>query len=356
VIKLLNAKFVCFAPGWGVNTDDKIYYETWQRFYHAKPLPGEGKGWLTGSQLVLMTSAGRLLSGAIKYGDKNGLGPALQEVLTAYAKLPEAERRPETVAGEAKPTPAPPPGGLVLTIYDRPLGRTADGGMRLPEGKDLGGLRPHASHGQRSSLWLTADEWQSLLPKDLQKGQTYPVPAKMARRLLLFGLWPHSLWVVTHQWQPDALQAGKLQLTVEEVSKTVLRLRLHGAVLLASKAGHIQYPTGKILKQVDNRYDGTVEGVLIYNRVKQQFTTWDMAAVGDYTGTWFAGNDGWKEATAEAPVAMGFAFALDRSDYEVAPEFRRPRSFIHSYIFQGREEFYWDPEEWETDWKKKQPK
>ena len=54
--------------------------------------------------------------------DRNGLATALQEVLDAYAKLPEAERRPKSVEGEIKPQPPPPPGGLVLTIYDRPLG------------------------------------------------------------------------------------------------------------------------------------------------------------------------------------------------------------------------------------------
>ena len=29
---------------------------------------------------------------------------------------------------------------------------------------------------------------------------------------------------------------------------------------------------------------------------------WDMAVLGDYAGRWFAGNNGWKEATAEAPM------------------------------------------------------
>ena len=65
-----------------------------------------------GTQLVLMTSAGRLLGGTVK--SKDGLAPALQQVLDDYAKLPEEERRPKTVEGEVKPVPAPPAGGLVL--------------------------------------------------------------------------------------------------------------------------------------------------------------------------------------------------------------------------------------------------
>jgi hypothetical protein len=329
-----------------------VFQQAWKRFYHAKPNRGEGNGWLTGSQLVLMTSAGRLLAGAIKYGDRKGMATALEKVLAAYAKLPEAERRPKSVKGVEKPPPAPPPGGLVLTIYDRALGRDADGRYRLPQGKDLGGFRPEAPHGQRSSLWLTRDEWRSLIPKDPRKGKTYPVPSKLAKRIWLFGLWPHSLWVVTHQWQADSVREGKLNLTVEKVTEGTLRLRIHGTVVLTAKAGHIQYPTGKVVKQVENRYNGRLEGVLEYDRVKKQITRWDMVALGDYTGTWFTGNAGWKEATAAAPLVVGYAFGLDRTDYQAPPQRRRPRSFIHAYIFKNNEEFYWDPEKWEANWKK----
>src|SRR5262249_10123251 len=147
-IKLLNDRFACFAPGWYINSKDEVYQEAWKRFYVAKPRPDEGNGWLRGTQLVLMTATGRLLSGSVK--DKNGLAQGLQEVLDAYAKLPEEERRPRTVDGEEKPVPAPPPGGLVLTIYDRPLGRMTEGRYRLPEGRDFDGFRTHAPHGQRS--------------------------------------------------------------------------------------------------------------------------------------------------------------------------------------------------------------
>ena len=70
-----------------------------------------------------------------------------------------------------------------------------------------------------------------------------------------------------------------------------------------------------------------------------------MAALGDYTGRWFAGNKGWKEATAEAPLALGFAFELDQTAYELPPERRRPRSFIHAYIFKDREAVLLGPRE-----------
>lgn len=301
-----------------------------------------------------MTSTGRLLAGSMKYGDPKSLAGALREVLDAYARLPEEDRRPKTVQGDVVPVPAPPAGGLVLTIYDRPIARAASGAYRLPQGKDFDGFRTHAPHGQRSSLWLTEEECRALIPENPQPGETQIMPARLTRRIALFGLVPQTLWVVTHTWQPDSLRAGELKLTVLETSPEKVRLRLHGPVLLTAMAPHILYPTGKVIKQLENRYDASLEGVLVYDRSQKRITRWDMTALGDYQGTWFAGNDGWKEATATAPLPLGFAFEVDPTAYQLPPERRRPRSFIHAYIFNGREQFYWDPTAWEQDWKKRQ--
>jgi hypothetical protein len=331
-----------------------VYQEAWKRFYVAKPRPTEGNGWLRGTNLVLMTAAGRLLGGSVK--DKNGLAQGLQEVLDAYAKLPEEERRPPNVTGEKKPVPAPPPGGLVLTIYDRPLGRSAEAGYRLPEGPDLGGFRTHAPHGQRSSLWLTEEECKSLIPPEPHKGAIHSVSPNLARRICLYGLWPQTLWVVEQTWQPNSVRGCELRLTVEEVSAATIRMRLDGSVLLAANGPLKLYPTGKVLKTVENRYDAALEGVVVVDRVAKKIVQWDMVALGDYSGCWFAGNQGWKEATPAAPLPVGFAFELDASAYQVPAERRRPRSFVHAYIFNGKEQFYWDPQQWEEDWKKRQPR
>jgi hypothetical protein len=303
-----------------------------------------------------MTSAGKLLSGSIKYGDRNGMGPALRGVLETYAKLPDADRRAKSVDGEIKPQPSPPPGGLVLTIYDRPLGRNAKGQYRLPEGDDLGGLRTEAPHAQRSSLWLTADECKSLIPKNPEKGQTLKVPSKLASRIFLYGLVPQSLWVVEEMWKPDSVKSGELELTVEEVSAQALRLRIRGSVLLAAPGVLTTWPEHKFIKNLENRYDARLDGVIIFDRVAARITRWDMTALGDYSGRWFAGHKGWKEATPDAPLPLAFACEVDPTAYDLPPERRRPRSFVHAYIFKEREEFYWDPDKWLEDWKKRQRK
>lgn len=327
-----------------------MYQDAWKRFYVAKPRPDEGNGWLQGTNLVLMTAAGRLLSGKVK--DRNGLAQGLQEVLDAYAKLPEAERRPQAVEGEIKPQTPPPPGGLVLTIYDRLLARTPQGSYRLPEGDDFGGLRTEAAHGQRSSLWLTEAECKSLIPTDPRPGQTYRVPSKLAKRIWLYGLVPQSLWVVEEFWKPDSVRAGDLQLTVEEVSQQTVRLRLHGSVLLSGPGVLHEWPERKFIKNVENRYDARLEGVLLQDRKSGKIVRWDMVALGSFTGRWFTNGKGWKEATATAPLPMGFAFELDTTAYDLPADRRRPRSFVHAYLFKDHEEHYWDPEKWLADWKK----
>src|SRR5262245_287498 len=334
--------------------NDEVYQDAWKRFYVAKPRPDEGSGWLRGTQLVLMTSSGRLLSGAVK--GRDGLAPALQEVLEAYVKLPEAERRAKAVDGEVKPQTAPPPGGLVLTIYDRPLGHGPDGHYRHPEGNDFEGFRTHAPHGQRSSLWLTEAECQSLIPSEPRKGQTLDVPTKLAKRIWLYGLVPQTLWVVEESWKPNSVREGELKGTVEEVAPQAVRLRLHGSVLLTGPGVLHTWPDRKFIKNIENRSAARLEGVLVYDRTQKKIIRWDMAALGDFSGRWFAGNNGWKEATVDAPLPLGFAFELDPTAYELPPERRRPRSFMHAYIFRDREEHYWDPDRWLEDWKKRQPK
>lgn len=301
-----------------------------------------------------MTPSGKLLSGSVK--GRDGMAKGLEEVLASYEKLPKEDRLPKAVEGETKPQMAPPEGGLVLTIYDRPLGRDSEGRYRLPDGDDFGGLRTHAPHGQRSSLWLKEEEWKSLVPAEPKKGDKHKVATKLMKRITLYGLVPQTLWVVEENWKPDSVREGELTVTVEDVTKESVRLRLSGSVLLTGMGVLHEWPNRKFIKNLENRYDARLEGVIVYDRGKKKIVRFDLAALGDYSGRWFAGNKGWVEATREAPLSLGFAYELDQTAYDLPAERRRPRSFIHAYIFQNREAFYWDPDLWLEDWKKRQKK
>ena len=60
------------------------------------------------------------------------------------------------------------------------------------------------------------------------------------------------------------------------------------------------------------RYDARIEGVVVIDRAKCAITRWDMAALGDYTGEWFAEDGGrWRAAKPGAPLALGFALEID---------------------------------------------
>src|SRR5204863_4726654 len=131
------------------------------------------------------------------------------------------------------------------------------GGERLPEGTDLGGNRTSAPAGQRSSLWLTEEECASLIPQDPRKGQTSPVPARLAKRIWLYGLVPQTLWVVEGLWRPDSVQEGTLALTVEEVSAQTVQMRVHGSVVLVGMSGHQGFE--KLEKRYDARLEGKIE-------------------------------------------------------------------------------------------------
>jgi hypothetical protein len=362
VIELLNEKFVPFASAWG-GAPEPWEKEARARFWKnankdekeiAAGQVREGSGWVIGSQFVVTTSAGRSLSGRV---GRDGVAAMLKKILAAYAKLPKEQRQAKKVEGKGKPMPAPPAGGLVLTTYDRPVVREASGQHRLPKGRDINkdASRLAAPAGQRSTLWLTAEECRSLIPTAPRKGDAHRVPTKLTKRIALFGLWPQSLWVVEGGWLPDSLRKGKLELTVQEVTPRALRLRLAGEALLVGKNNHTRE-----VKEGEVRYDARLEGVIVYDRAKKSITRWDMVALGDYTGEWFAEDGGrWREAGPDAPLRLGFSFELDRSDYDF-PDRRRPRGFVHGYVFKGdsqrhdaRERYYWDPEKWEADWKKK---
>lgn len=296
-----------------------------------------------------MTSTGRLLSGAVK--KKDGLAQALQEVLEAYAKLPEAERRAQAIEGREKPQQAPPPGGLVLTIYDRLLMRDSENRYRVAQGSDLNQMG-NRLHGQRSSLWLTEEECKSIIPPRPQQGETHPVPSKLAKRIWLFGLLPYTPSFELAEWKPNSVRAGEIKLTVEEVSELTVRVRIHGPVLLIGPSSpDLLSSPGlglKGRKDLENRYDAQLEGILVYDRARKTIAQWDMVALGDYTG--IRSRAMWHGP--DNPMRLGFAFKLDRSDYELPPERRRPRSMVHAYTFKNNEQYYWDPEIWEEDWKK----
>jgi hypothetical protein len=262
--------------------------------------------------------------------------------------MPEDQRKPAEPITEAnRPTLAPPPGGLVLIIYDRFLERDARGEYRTmvslppcdPEQRPM--LLPGP---QRNSLWLAQEECKALLPDDPRPGQTLDVPAKLVRRIALFGLLPGSAWQAEYQWKADSVRRGSLVLTVEEVAPSRVRMRLHGTISLATPtvpAYGVDRPN--LPKGLKNQYDARLEGQIEYDPARKRITRWDMVAFGDYLGLCYAYDH--PRPFATRPLALGFTFELDRGSYELPAELRRNKPMLRNYL---SEQFYFDPESWEA--------
>jgi hypothetical protein len=384
VIALLNEKFIPFAPGWSEleKTADNPQGRR-EAYPWFKAMGGETKKTPNGVTLAeaevpgtpwwVATSAGQRVGARAACQAPTRLDakitPNLKVFLTAYAKMPEAERRPAGPIKDAnRPKAAPPPGGLCLSVYDKPLMRKREGSYSPLTGGDgpkdfLKKHVPWQPGAQLDALWLTKDECESLMPKNPKEGQTFPVSPHLVKRIGLFGLTVRSASQESFFWQhPDNLQKGELKLTVESVSPAAVEMRLHGSILLDAKAyqmdGHINKDD---LENLQNRYDARLEGKLVYDPAKKRFTRWDVVAVGDYTGACCACEFGkMKEEghlVAKEPLVIATSFEIDNWNYEVPPEHRRTVPYLLWY-FHNRPgyDYYFDPEKWEAALKKSKPK
>jgi hypothetical protein len=352
VIALLNDKFVPYAPAWeGLQSG----YDWWKAMVKDNAADKYKKGHertVPGTMLWTVTSAGQTVP-ANTADRKTGLAGILRQVAHMYAQLPESERKPaQPIADANRPMPAPPVGGLVLTIYDVLLLRGEDGQYHSGSGQ-RGVPGP-----QRQSLWLSEAECKSLMPKTPRVGSTTAVPARLVKRIGLFGLRPATCWHVEHFWDPDSVRQGDLKLTVEEVTASGVRMRIHGPILLAKKSSIRTRQDAQVETppNLEDRYDARVEGVVVYDPQKKRITRWDMVVLGDHVGAFWP-NVGAKPSrnfTLE-PVVIGFSFDLDRSDYELPPERRRQAPYLLAHTFKGekRQPFYWDPDQWLEDWNKR---
>jgi hypothetical protein len=352
----LNEKFVPFAPSYGGSHGKYDWWQTtWKELFanraeklHLSTIPGQL--WFT------ISAAGQPVpaSKAKDPGRNGDLAGVLKQTLELYKQLPEAQRKPaQPIADANRPTPAPPPGGVVLTVYDRFLQREGSAEYCPLVSGTRGPQRPlHLPGPQRNSLWLTQEECRALMPDNPRRGQTMPVPANLVKRIAFFGLIPGSAWQAEYKWTADSLRNGSLALAVEEASDSHVRIRIHGSILIVTKtvAGYaVDKPN--LPEGLNNQYDARLEGTIVYDPTRKQITRWDMAALGDYLGLCYAYDH--PKPFATRPLALGFAFELDRGSYELPPELRRNKPMLLTYL---PEPFYFDPGKWEADWRKRNQK
>jgi hypothetical protein len=272
---------------------------------------GIDKHWVTSSGYFSCVSAS---------GKWLGHGPS-ENVLEAFRSLPEAERKPGAVAVRDLDlaevvVPSPPAGGLILRVHGRFLARDGRGGLRhvtqadFPRSRgDLGFLlEPNTEY-----LWLTAREWQALVPAAPIKGQKLPVSPALSERLARFHLSPRRALTSEGGIVPkSAIKTAVLSVIVEEVSDDRIRLGLEGFIHWGSDydAAKATTPNGPL----PFGYAAPVHGILEYDRARKAFVRFDVVAPGDGWGRWGDANGNSLTVERAGRTPIGFAFELAQGD------------------------------------------
>jgi hypothetical protein len=187
----------------------------------------------------------------------------LEGAMTRWRQLPKETPVPTlTGAADERFVREPPAGGLILNVFTRiPL--------PPPPGQ---AWTPNMATG-RDHMWLTRDEWRSLLPREWKPGARYPLPRAVAERLVRF----HLLDDV--RGEPSMWEAGRdvrqadLWLRVEDAAAR--HLHLEGTARMQSPANGGGTERG---------YDARVQGTLVYDPKADRFTRFDLLAWGEAWG------------------------------------------------------------------------
>jgi hypothetical protein len=254
-----------------------------------------------GGNLVVVTANGKQLGG------KDGEHSDVEKAWDEWSRLPESQRKPGAVkVGDRGPIdaaaslPEPPSGGLILRLYYRSLARDSKGILRHINREDfaanlamarsssekdyINSMISNASfyEAQPDHVWLTKDEWKSLLPENPRKGEMSAVPAGIRERIFRYHLVPRMAFAESNGWDEKGdVRGGKLTLTVEEVSAEMVRLRLDGFALLGPDFTTV---TATLKEKRWVGYEPRLLGYLEYHPAKQAISRFDFVALGDTYG------------------------------------------------------------------------
>lgn len=282
--------------------------------------PRKGEGGATRQGIYCLSAGGKLLYWKNAGQLPDEMRKALRWGLDAWKRLPAEERRPGAVhvadLGSVDPRYArkAPPGALVQSVYTRILDHDADGGLCRGS--------PTAKWGEaaaRDHLWVTEGEWKSLVRPDVRKGDRFPLPARLATRILRFHLIDNTRGEPP-MWRREDVRASRLDAEVEEATPARLRLRLEGTALLASAAD-----AGK----ADRGYDARLLGYVGYDARRGVIDRFDLVAVGDH---WGEGTYTRNARPGRKPLGVAFELARGDAADQVPPQAARE---IDTYLGKG---------------------
>lgn len=284
IIKLINENFIAVAADdWYQRRRDDAVGKFFVDVANQGPRKGEGGG--TRQGIYAFTASGKLLS----YRNHRDVGVMLDEfrgALDKFSKLPAAEREPGAVQvpplDDAKLdkrfTRTLPEGAIVVRVFARTLERDENGKYKTcaaSEGESRKGFLSSLDH-----LWITAEEWGSLIPRDAKVGDKIAIPAALSARIARFHLVDNTRGEPP-MWERDHVRKNALRLTVTEATQSSLKLRLDGEVLLSTTA---ELPASEEVAKNERGYDVHLLGYVEVDRRKPAITRVDIVALGDHWG------------------------------------------------------------------------
>jgi hypothetical protein len=282
-----------------------------------------GCKWVTSSGYMDCVSAG---------GKRLGHFPS-PKMLEAFHKLSVEERQPNggklaPLKAEQHVVPTPPKNGLVLKVHTRALSRDEKGTYRKVVVEDFplwkGGQKTfvetnHYCGPNTDSMWITEEEWKSLIPAKPVKGERREVGKAITERLALFHLMPRRLTSEGASWGRSQLRIVKLVLIVEEVSKQRIRFRAEGFAHLGSnyEAAKATTPNGPLAFG----FEAPLHGIVEYDCTRNVISRFDLIALGDVWGRWGDANGKslFVERPGRNPVLIAFELARGDSPADRIP-------------------------------------
>jgi hypothetical protein len=282
--------------------------------------PRKGEGGSTRQGIYCLTAGGKLLAYKNAGQAPDVMRDVLKQALAAYRKLPAADRRAGAVAASGPAdrdySRTPPPGGLIVRVYTRILDRDDKGNYSKATCDVAGADLPARDH-----LWLTAAEWKELIPADPRPGERFPVPDRIAGRIVRFHLTDNTRGEPP-LWRRSDVRSRDLTLTVEDVTPARVRLRLEGWALMA---------TAGDASRADRGFDVRLLGYVEYDRGGKAINRFDVVAVGDH---WGEGRFTRKARPGRAPLGVVFEMARGDSPADQVPP-QGAREFAE-YFAAGR--------------------
>ena len=294
IIEIVNKNFVPVAmDDWFQRRRQDAEGDFFRKVADQGPRKGQGGG--TRQGIYAFTADGKLLQYRNSQ-DPEVMRAFLLSALKSWGSLSQADRNaakvavPELKKIDPRYVPTLTKDTLIVNVHARILEKENDffchGTCKFPGGQ-------RASHDH---MWIRESEWQTLLPKDPKVGQEIEIPANLIYRLARFHLIDNTRGEPP-MWARNEVRKASLKLFVSDITKEEVRLKLTGAILLATDADE---------KNAKRGYDASMLGEICYEPSKRKIIKFNAVVLGEHwgEGTYTGGS-----RPGRAPFGIAFELA-----------------------------------------------